>query len=113
MTTTDQAPDLAAVKGRQQQAWASGDFAAVGATLVCRSGGRIGMANWTPEGFIGEMFKVTGRHVPPPAGLASLDVIGQLRLEADLLDLARRHNTAADGSLRVPAAYLEVVATKQ
>jgi ubiquinone/menaquinone biosynthesis C-methylase UbiE len=36
---------------------------------VCRPGGRIGMANWTPEGFIGEMFRVTGRHVPPPAGL--------------------------------------------
>jgi ubiquinone/menaquinone biosynthesis C-methylase UbiE len=36
---------------------------------VCRSGGRIGMANWTPEGTIGELFKVTGRHVPPPPGL--------------------------------------------
>jgi ubiquinone/menaquinone biosynthesis C-methylase UbiE len=36
---------------------------------VCRHGGSIGMANWTPEGFIGELFKVTGRHVPPPAGL--------------------------------------------
>jgi SAM-dependent methyltransferase len=36
---------------------------------VCRPGGRIGMVNWTPEGFIGEMFRTTGRHVPPPAGL--------------------------------------------
>ncbi len=36
---------------------------------VTRPGGRIGMANWTPEGFIGEMFRTTGRHVPPPAGL--------------------------------------------
>ena len=35
---------------------------------VCRPGGRIGMANWTPEGFIGQMFKTLGRHVPPPAG---------------------------------------------
>ena len=33
---------------------------------VCRPGGRIGLANWTPEGFIGQMFKVLGRHVPPP-----------------------------------------------
>src|SRR3712207_6617110 len=33
MTTTDQAPDLTSIKGRQQQTWASGDFAAVGATL--------------------------------------------------------------------------------
>jgi SAM-dependent methyltransferase len=36
---------------------------------VCRSGGRIGLANWTPDGFIGQMFKVLGRHVPPPAGV--------------------------------------------
>ncbi|MEY2470141.1 MAG: hypothetical protein QOF21_2839, partial [Actinomycetota bacterium] len=38
---------------------------------VCRPGGRIGLANWTPEGFIGQMFKIVGRHVPPPAGLRS------------------------------------------
>lgn len=36
---------------------------------VCKPGGRIGMANWTPEGFIGRMFKTLGRHVPPPAGV--------------------------------------------
>ena len=35
---------------------------------VCRPGGRIGMANWTPAGFIGQLFKVLGRHLPPPAG---------------------------------------------
>lgn len=33
---------------------------------VCRSGGRVAMANWTPTGFIGQMFKTTGWHVPPP-----------------------------------------------
>ena len=38
---------------------------------VVRSGGRIGLANWTPDGFIGRLFKVIGAHVPPPAGLAS------------------------------------------
>ncbi|WP_426116975.1 class I SAM-dependent methyltransferase [Pseudomonas sp. DSP3-2-2] len=36
---------------------------------VCRSGGRIGLANWTPEGFIGQMFKTLGKHLPPPAGV--------------------------------------------
>jgi SAM-dependent methyltransferase len=36
---------------------------------VCRPGGRIGLANWTPEGFIGQLFKVLGRHLPPPAGV--------------------------------------------
>jgi len=35
---------------------------------VCRPGGRIGMANWTPAGFIGQVFKTLGRHLPPPAG---------------------------------------------
>jgi len=33
---------------------------------VCRSGGRIAMANWTPSGFTGQMFKLMGKHVPPP-----------------------------------------------
>lgn len=34
---------------------------------VCRPGGMIAMANWTPAGFVGEMFKLTAKHVPPPA----------------------------------------------
>jgi ubiquinone/menaquinone biosynthesis C-methylase UbiE len=36
---------------------------------VCRPGGRIGLANWTPESFIGQVFKTLGRHLPPPAGV--------------------------------------------
>ena len=36
---------------------------------VCRSGGKIGLANWTPAGFIGKLFGVIGRHVPPPPAL--------------------------------------------
>lgn len=40
-------------------------------TRVVRSGGRIALANWTPEGFIGELFRVIGAHVPPPAGTQS------------------------------------------
>ncbi len=38
---------------------------------VCRRGGRIGLANWTPEGFIGQLFKAIGRFLPPPAGIKS------------------------------------------
>ncbi len=38
---------------------------------VCRSGGQLAMANWTPAGFIGQMFKRTASHVPPPAGMPS------------------------------------------
>ncbi len=36
---------------------------------VTRKGGRVGLANWTPEGFIGQLFKIMGRHLPPPAGV--------------------------------------------
>src|SRR5213075_1743149 len=35
---------------------------------VCRPGGVMALANWTPEGFVGENFRVVGRHVPPPSG---------------------------------------------
>jgi ubiquinone/menaquinone biosynthesis C-methylase UbiE len=38
---------------------------------VCRRGGRIGLANWTPEGFIGQVFKTLGKYLPPPAGTKS------------------------------------------
>jgi ubiquinone/menaquinone biosynthesis C-methylase UbiE len=36
---------------------------------VCRIGGRIGMANWTPDGFWGQTFGLVGKYVPPPAGV--------------------------------------------
>ncbi|HZP19730.1 MAG TPA: class I SAM-dependent methyltransferase [Bauldia sp.] len=38
---------------------------------VCRSGGRIGLANWTPESFVGRLFKTIGRYVPPAPGVKS------------------------------------------
>lgn len=38
---------------------------------VCKSGGRVAMANWTPEGHVGQMFKVIGKHVPPPPLMVS------------------------------------------
>jgi ubiquinone/menaquinone biosynthesis C-methylase UbiE len=43
---------------------------------VCRSGGRIGLANWTPQGFIGQVFKTLGRHLPPPSGVSSPSLWG-------------------------------------
>lgn len=36
---------------------------------VTRPGGKIGLANWTPDGFIGQLLKTVGRHVPPPKGV--------------------------------------------
>jgi SAM-dependent methyltransferase len=38
---------------------------------VCRPGGRIGLANWTPEGFVGQMFKVVGKYAPGAPGVRS------------------------------------------
>ncbi len=47
------------------------DKAAAELVRVCKPGGKIGLANWTPEGFIGQLFKTIGKHMPPPAGVKS------------------------------------------
>ena len=47
------------------------DSAAAELLRVCKSGGKIGLANWTPEGFIGQLFKTLGKYLPPPAGAKS------------------------------------------
>jgi ubiquinone/menaquinone biosynthesis C-methylase UbiE len=43
---------------------------------VCRPGGKIGLANWTPDSFAGELFRVIGRQLPPPPGLTPPTVWG-------------------------------------
>ena len=135
---------------------------------ACRPGGRIGLANWTPDGWLGEMLRTVGRHVAPPAGLrpptrwgteealrelfgdeiaevraarqpfvwrfasaqqyleifrtyygpvlkafAALDGTGQEALARDLIEAVERFNRSDDGTLVVPADYLEVVATRR
>src|SRR5256714_5266240 len=47
------------------------DKAAAELLRVCKPRGKIGLANWTPEGFIGQLFKTLGKHLPPPAGVKS------------------------------------------
>jgi SAM-dependent methyltransferase len=47
------------------------DRAAAELVRVCRHGGKIGLANWTPDGFVGQLFKTIGKHVPPPPGARS------------------------------------------
>ncbi len=134
---------------------------------VVKSGGKIGLANWTPEGFIGQVFKTIGRHLPPPPGarspalwgtrariaelfglhgasiatsprhfvfryrspahwlevfrnyygpvlkaFAALEPASRAELERDLIALVERFNRARDGSMVVPAEYLEVVVTR-
>jgi SAM-dependent methyltransferase len=47
------------------------DRAAAEMMRVCRPGGTVATANWTPEGFVGQLFKTLGRHLPPPPGVRS------------------------------------------
>jgi ubiquinone/menaquinone biosynthesis C-methylase UbiE len=134
---------------------------------VVKRGGKVGMANWTPESFVGQIFKTMGQYLPPASGMkspalwgsephlkslfgdktgvmiqrkhfafrykspkhwletfkgfygpvlkafAALDPSIQAALETDLLALAARFNTAADGTMVAPSEYLEVVVTKK
>jgi SAM-dependent methyltransferase len=134
---------------------------------VCRPGGTIAMANWTPGGFIGQMFKAISKYIAPsgmpspvlwgeenvvrqrlregisdlklatriyhfdypfspravvdfyrtnygPASraFASLDEIGQKKLENELVDLWSSNNKALDGTTKVDAEYLEIIARR-
>ena len=77
------------------------DRAAAEMVRVCRPGGKIGLANWTPEGFIGQLFKTIGKHVPPPAGVKSPALWGTRARH-------RRAVRAARGLDQVGAAELRV-----
>lgn len=142
------------------------DRAAAEMLRVCKSGGKIGLANWTPDGFIGQVFKAIGSHIPPAPGVkspalwgtearlnqmfapqarvttspatftfryrspahwmqvfrtwygpvlkafAALPEAQQAKLEQDLLALIDRFNRAQDGTVVVPASYLQAVITK-
>jgi SAM-dependent methyltransferase len=143
------------------------DLVAAELARVCRVGGRLAMANWTPSGFIGQLFKITSRHVPPapmpspllwgdeatvrerlrhgfinlqfnrrdlimafpmapPAAVeffrtwygptrrafAALDISGQAALRHDLERLWTINNLTGNGTTRIAAEYLEVIATR-
>lgn len=146
---------------------ANQEAAAAELVRVCAPEGKIALANWTPAGFIGQLFKTIGRFVPPPAGLQSparwgteeflheqfgpvarsievrrrtydfryksaehflsyfkefygptikaLAALGDRapELEAAILELLETSNVATDGTLKVPAEYIEVVVVKK
>jgi ubiquinone/menaquinone biosynthesis C-methylase UbiE len=134
---------------------------------VCKPGGKIGLASWTPDGFIGQIFKTVQRHVPPPPGVNSsaawgtkvfidkqfgpyvsdiritprqfnfryhspkhwldifstyygpmlkafetLDEADGETLRNEIMHLIGQYNRAMDGTMVVPADYLEVVITR-
>jgi ubiquinone/menaquinone biosynthesis C-methylase UbiE len=82
---------------------------------VCRPGGRIGLANWTPDGFIGQLFKTIGKHRPPPAGAKSPALWGTRPRIAELFEPQARAITAAERQFvfryRSPEHWLEVFKT--
>jgi SAM-dependent methyltransferase len=58
------------------------DKAASELARVCKPGGKIGLANWTPESFIGQLFKTIGKYIPPAPGVKSPALWGtKARLE--------------------------------
>lgn len=64
---------------------------------VCRPGGKIGLASWTPEGFIGRLFKVIGKYIPPmpgvkpPSGWGTESRLTELFGNSAMLKTSRRH----------------------
>ncbi len=78
---------------------------------VCRPGGRIGMANWTPSGFVGRMLQTVGRYVTPPAGALPPTRWGDPRIIAELfggrVDDLRTWTTAVRQRFLSPGHYAD------
>jgi ubiquinone/menaquinone biosynthesis C-methylase UbiE len=82
---------------------------------VCKPGGKIGLANWTPESFIGQIFKTIGKYIAPPPGVVSPALWGtQARLEALFDGYAQKIQVnARDFTFRYrsPAHFIDVFRT--
>ena len=91
------------------------DKAASELARVCKPGGRIGLANWTPESFIGQLFKTIGRYIPPAAGVKSPSLWGtKARLEQLFGKTAQEiHTTDREYTFRYrsPAHWIDVFRT--
>src|SRR5215207_9839736 len=73
---------------------------------VCRPGGKIGLANWTPDGYIGNMFRTIGKHVPPPPGIKPPSLWGTEERLRELLgeDVSSLQTTRRTYNFRYPSA---------
>jgi ubiquinone/menaquinone biosynthesis C-methylase UbiE len=82
---------------------------------VCKPGGRIGLANWTPESFIGQMFKTIGKYIPPAPGVRSPALWGtKARLEELFRGKSKEIHAASRQftfRYRSPAHFIEVFRT--
>ena len=82
---------------------------------VCRPGGRIGLANWTPDSFIGQLFKTIGRYIPPAPGVKSPALWGTKARLDDLFGNSARaiRTTSREFAFRYrsPAHWIEVFRT--
>ena len=94
---------------------ANQEKAAIELTRVCRPGGKIGLANWTPESFIGQLFRTIGKYVPPALGVRSPAQWGtRARLEELFGNSAREiHTTSREFTFRYrsPTHWLDVFRT--
>jgi ubiquinone/menaquinone biosynthesis C-methylase UbiE len=91
------------------------DKAASELARVCKPGGRIGLANWTPESFIGQLFKTIGKYIPPAPGVKSPALWGtKARLEELFGETAQEIRTTSREfafRYRSPAHWIEVFRT--
>jgi SAM-dependent methyltransferase len=82
---------------------------------VCRRGGKLGLANWTPDGFIGQLFKTIGKHIAPPPGAKSPALWGTRGRIAELFEPHATSIVSAQRNFvfryRSPAHWLEVFKT--
>jgi ubiquinone/menaquinone biosynthesis C-methylase UbiE len=91
------------------------DRAAAELLRVCKPKGKIGLANWTPEGFIGQVFKTLGKYLPPPAGAKSPALWGTRARLTEMFD-ADSSSTKAESRTfnfryRSPDHFLDIFKT--
>jgi len=91
------------------------DRAASELLRVCKPKGKIGLANWTPEGFIGQVFKTLGKYLPPPAGAKSPGLWGTSPRLNEMFDAGasaiRAESRLFNFRYRSPEHFLEIFKT--